>query len=44
MMTEAHIPEEDHEDTLGLRQRLSMRQLSRQYFAMVVAVAAGSCG
>lgn len=33
-MTEARIPAEDDQDTLGLR----------QYFAMVVAVAAGSCG
>lgn len=44
MMTEARIPEEDDQDILGPQQRLSRRQLSRQYFAMVVAVAAGSCG
>lgn len=43
-MTEARIPEEDDQDILGQRQRLSRRQLSRQYFAMVAAVAAGSCG
>lgn len=43
-MTEARIPEEDGRDILGLRQRLSRRQLSRQYSAMVVAVAAGNCG
>ena len=38
-MTEARIPEEHLENMLGLGQRPS-----RQYFAMVVAVAAGSCG
>jgi hypothetical protein len=43
-MMEAHIQEADDWGILGLRQRPSRRQLSTQYFATVVAVAAGSCG